>query len=280
MKLSIVVNATPKATPLAADIPLDEALGLAAEVGFSGVELAIGDPKSLDVASLKRLLAAHSLEVPAIGTGAAYAEGFSLSHPDAARREGAVSRLKAHVDLAEQLGALVIVGLIRGRARDGLGEERATECALSGMREVAEYAEVRGVRLLLEPMNRFETDIWNTVEDALAVARASGENVGLLVDTFHMNIEEPSITRSLREAAPRIWHVHVADSNRWAPGYGHLDFREIVGTLRETGYESYLSAEILHKPDIRSAYARTREHLAPLLWTPGPAAGWATPGNR
>lgn len=268
MKLSIVANATPKATPLAADIPLDEAVGLAAEVGFHGVELAIGDPKSLDAASLKRLLAARGLEVPALGTGAAYAEGLSLSHPEAARREGAVSRLKAHVDLAAELGAHVIVGLIRGRAKDGLGRERATECIAAGMREVAGYAAARGVRLLLEPMNRFETDLVNTVVDALAMAEAAGDNVGLLVDTFHMNIEEPSITGSLREAARRIWHVHVADSNRWAPGYGHLDFREIVETLRDSGYEGYLSAEILHKPEVRAAYTRTHEHLVPLL---GPA---------
>ena len=265
MKLSIVANATPKATPRAADIPLEEAVRLAAEVGFDGVELAIGDPKGLDPASVKRLLGAYGLEVPALGTGAAYAEGLSLSHPEAARREGAVSRLKAHVDLAAELGAYVIVGLIRGRAKDGLGPERATECVVAGMREVARYAAGRGVKLLLEPLNRFETDLLNTVGDALAMAEAAGDNVGLLVDTFHMNIEEPSITGSLREAARRIWHVHVADSNRWAPGCGHLDFREIVGTLRDSGYQGYLSAEILHKPEARAAYARTREHLAPLL---------------
>lgn len=269
MKLSIVVNATPRATSLAADTSLEEAMALAAEVGFHGVELAIKDPASLDAASLKNVLAARGLEVPALGTGAAYAEGLSLSHPDAARREGAVSRLKAHVDLARTLGAYVIVGLIRGRAQDGLGRDRAIECIAAGLREVAGYAATRGVKILLEPINRYETDIINTVADALVIAEATGDNVGLLVDTFHMNIEEPSITGSLRDAASRVWHVHVADSNRWAPGYGHLDFQAVVDALDHMGYEGYLSAEIMHRPDVRAAYTGTYKHLAPLIGLAG-----------
>ena len=269
MKLGIVVNATPRATSLAADTSLEEATALAAEVGFHGVELAIKDPASLDAASLKNVLAARGLEVPALGTGAAYAEGLSLSHPDAARREGAVSRLKAHVDLARTLGAYVIVGLIRGRAQDGLGRDRAIECIAAGLREVAGYAATRGVKILLEPINRYETDIINTVADALVIAEATGDNVGLLVDTFHMNIEEPSITGSLRDAASRVWHVHVADSNRWAPGYGHLDFQAVVDALDHMGYEGYLSAEIMHRPDVRAAYTGTYKHLAPLIGLAG-----------
>jgi len=117
MKLSIVINATPKATPLAADIPLEDAVALAGSVGFDGVELAIADPQDVDVANLTKMLESYGLKVPALGTGAAYKEGLSMAHPDARNRKGAIERLKAHVDLGAVLGADVIVGLIRVRCQ-------------------------------------------------------------------------------------------------------------------------------------------------------------------
>ncbi|MEW6228225.1 MAG: sugar phosphate isomerase/epimerase family protein [Bacillota bacterium] len=265
MKLSIVVNGTPRATSLAADMPLGDAMALAASVGFDGVELAIANPLDVDLAGLKKMLATCGLDVPALGTGAAYAEGLSLSHRDASRREGAVARLKAHVDLAASLGAAVIVGLICGRTADGLARENALACIGAYLQDVARYAAPRGVRLLLEPLNRYETDLLNTVADARAMAEAAGDNVGLLVDTFHMNIEEPSIVGSIRDAASRVWHVHVADSNRWAPGCGHLDFRAIVEALHDVGYRGHLSGEIMHRPDVRTAFTGTYSHLAPMV---------------
>lgn len=265
MKLSMVVNATPRATSLAADMPLADAIALAASVGFDGVELAIANPLDVDLAGLENTLATYGLDVPALGTGAAYAEGLSLSHQDPSRREGAVARLKAHVDLAASLGAAVIVGLVCGRAADGLAREGALACIKECLREVARYAAPRGVRLLLEPLNRYETDLLNTVADARAMVEAAGDNVGLLIDTFHMNIEEPSIAGSIRDAASRVWHVHVADSNRWAPGYGHLDFQAIVEALHEVGYRGYLSGEMMHRPDVRAAYTGTYTRLAPIV---------------
>ncbi len=269
MKLGVVVNATPNATRLAADMPLERALALASSVGFHGVELAVANPRDVDVTALRGLLAAHALEVPAIGTGAAYREGLSLSHPDAARREGAVARLRAHVDLAALLGADVIVGLICGRASDGIPREDALSSIRDHLRAVGEYAAPRRVRLLLESLNRYETDLLNTVAEALTIAEASGENVGLLADTFHMNIEEASMDESIRGAGRRIWHVHVADSNRWAPGRGHLDFRALVKALGEVGYRGYLSAEMMNVPDAATAYSSTYTHLAPLLGEQG-----------
>lgn len=265
MKLGMVVNATPGATPLAADLALEEAAALAASAGFEGVELAVADPLHVDVSALRAMLSGLRLQAPALGTGAAYDEGLSLSHPDPSRRAGAMARLKAHVDLGAALGAAVIVGLIRGRASDGLGRDEALRLIAEHLGEVAAYAASLGVRLLLEPINRYETDLINTVEDALAEAEAAGGNVGLLIDTFHMNIEERRIAESVRAAGSRVWHVHVADSNRLAPGLGHLDFREVVDALRDVGYDRYLSAEILHRPDARTAFAATYMHLAPLI---------------
>jgi len=265
MKISIVVNAIPRATGLAADLPLEDAVALAARVGYDGVELAVGDPRDLEVGMVREMLSRHRMGVPAIGTGAAYREGLSLAHADAWRRAGAIRRLKDHVDVGAELGAAVIVGLIRGRTADGLPLCEALARMSEGLQEVAGYAARQGVRLLLEPINRYETDLVNTVGDALAVACEAGENVGLLVDTFHMNIEDPSIAGAIRDAAPRIWHVHVADSNRRAPGAGHIDFGEVIEALEDIGYRGYVSGEMIMEPDAPTAFAALHSHVAPMM---------------
>jgi len=265
MKISIVVNATPRATGLAADLPLEDAVALAARVGYDGVELAVGDPRDLEVGMVREMLSKHRMGVPAIGTGAAYREGLSLAHAEASLRAKAIQRLKDHVDVGAELGAAVIVGLIRGRTADGLPLREALARVGEGLHEVAGYAARQGVRLLLEPINRYETDLVNTVSDGLTAAREAGESVGLLVDTFHMNIEDPSIADAIRDAAPRIWHVHVADSNRRAPGAGHIGFLEVVEALKDIGYQGYMSGEMLMEPDAPAAFAALYSHLAPMV---------------
>ncbi|HID87813.1 MAG TPA: sugar phosphate isomerase/epimerase, partial [Anaerolineae bacterium] len=111
--------------------------------------------------------------------------------------------------------------------------------------------------------------IVNTVAEALELLEEVGaENLGILFDTFHANIEEPSIEGSIRTAGDRLLHVHVADSNRWYPGAGHVDFARIVGTLREVGYDGHLSAEILPLPDPHTCAQRTMEFLERLVRRP------------
>ena len=265
MKLAIVVNATPKATPLAADIPLKDAVALAGDAGFDGVELAIADPRDVDVANLTKMLDEYGLEVPTLGTGAAYKEGLSMAHPDARNRKGAIERLKAHVDLGAVLGADVIVGLIRGKMSDGLPYDEAIKHIKNGLSEVSAYARPKSVRILLEPINRYEIDLQNSIGDAYSIASGLDDNVGLLIDTFHMNIEESSLTEPIRKAHDRIFHVHIADNIRWAPGFGCFDFPAVVSALRDIGYKGYLSAEMLHMPDYEKAFRQTSKYMLPLI---------------
>ena len=265
MRLAIVVNATPKATPLAADIPLEDAVALAGDAGFDGVELAIADPKDVDVASLTKMLESYELEVPALGTGAAYKEGLSMAHPDARNRKGAIERLKAHVDLGAVLGADVIVGLIRGKMSDGLPYDEAIKHIKNGLSEVSAYARPKNVRILLEPINRYEIDLQNSIGDAYSIASGLDDNVGLLIDTFHMNIEASSLTEPIRMAHDRIFHVHIADNIRCAPVFGFFDFPAVVSALRDIGYKGYLSAEMLHMPDYEKAFRQTSKYMLPLI---------------
>ena len=120
------------------------------------------------------------------------------------------------------------------------------EYLVEAIRTCAAAAAGTGVRFALEPINRYETDLIHTVAEGLElVERVGADNFGLLLDTFHMNIEEPVIEDSIRTCGDRIFHFHVADSNRWYPGAGHLDFRSILETLADTGYDGYVSGEFM-----------------------------------
>jgi len=238
-----------------------------ARLGYDGVELAVRDPNLLNADYVEGVIGRLGLEVPAIGTGQAYSEeGLSFTDPDESVRRRAVERIEAQVRIARRFDALVILGLIRGKAVPGVGREQALAWLVEALRECAALAKEEGVKLALEPLNRYETNLVNTVAEALRLIEEMGsEAVGLLFDTFHANIEEPSIEGSIRAAGSCLLHVHVADSNRWHPGAGHLDFASIVATLREVGYDGYLSAEILPLPEPHTCAQKTIDFLKSLL---------------
>jgi sugar phosphate isomerase/epimerase len=241
-----------------------------AGLGYDGLELAIRDPKQVGLHMIMRTLAQHNLAVPAIGTGQAYGEEkLSFTDVDRDVRQTAVARIKSHINLAAELSAVVILGLIRGRTPPQIGQTQAMEWLVAALRDCAETAYKQGVKLVIEPINRYETDLVNTIAegmDLLEQVGADEQTLGLLPDTFHMNIEEPSIIASLRQAAPHIFHFHVADSNRWYPGAGHLDFRKILAFMRdEIGYDGWVSAETLPHPNIETAAEQGLRYLQACL---------------
>jgi sugar phosphate isomerase/epimerase len=248
-----------------------------ASYGYDGVELAIRDPKLVDADELEAVIRKQGLEVPAIGTGQAWGEeGLSFTSDDPAVRRAAIERVKNHVPLARRFGATIILGLIRGITPSGQSHEQSMAYLVEALQECSAVAATAdetsadvssvGVRFALEPLNRYETDLIHTVEEGLGLIRQVGaENFGLLLDTFHMNIEEPSIEASIQACGDRTFHFHVADSNRWHPGAGHLDFRGILDTLRETGYDGYISGEFMPVPDADTGARRAIEHLRSVV---------------
>lgn len=245
---------------------LESTVAELAALGFDGVELAIRDPSLVRSDELVDMIERHALAVPAISTGQAYAEeGLCLTSASPEVRRAARARLISHFPLASRLDAVVIVGLIGTSTLDGQSVEQATSHLVAGLREACSAAREHGVRLALEPVNRYESALVRTVGSALDVVESvEAQNFGLLLDTFHMNIEEPSITQSIRACGARIFHFHVADSNRMYPGAGHLDFATILDELRATGYEGFVSGEFLPHPDARTAGERFLAHMAAL----------------
>ncbi|MBC7098718.1 sugar phosphate isomerase/epimerase [Candidatus Bipolaricaulota bacterium] len=218
-----------------------KALREVAKAGYSAVELAVTDPTKVDHEEMAEALREAGLRLSSLTTGQAAAkEGLSLSTREDTVRKRAIRRIQDHMRLARPHGAVVIVGLLRGA--DG-----SPDLLADSLRECARFDP--SVKLALEPLNRYESRLINTVGEALEVVeRVGAENLGVLFDTFHANIEERSLSEAILLAKDRLFHVHLADSNRWVPGYGHLRFRKITTALEEVGYRGALVVEALPRP--------------------------------
>lgn len=231
--------------------PLEEAMRRIADAGYDGVEVAVsmhanpGLVGSGERERLGRLAGSYGLEVAALH--GLYPPGVSLMTPSGEERRAAVEYGLACLGLARDLGAGVVVfGSPAARAVPaGVRREEAWGWAVDFLRRWSEAAERAGVCIAVEPLNRYETNFVNDVGQALDLAGAVGSTaVKVMVDTFHVNIEERSFRDAIRRAGGGLAHVHVSDSNRQAPGRGHIDFEEVFRALREVDYRGYVSLEL------------------------------------
>lgn len=264
MKLSVVLSVQ-SAQFQAATFKgaLESNIAQIASLGYEGVELAIRDPKLVVLDELERIIQNHKLNVPAIGTGQAWGEeALSFTDPDPFIRQKAIDRVKSHIQVAARFNAVIIIGLIRGIVKPGVSQAQAESWLCDALQECSLAALPTGVRLALEPINRYETTlINNSLEGRDLIKKVGAANFGLLLDTFHMNIEEPQIEESIHLCGEQIFHFHVADSNRWYSGAGHLNFKSILNTLNSTGYQGWISGEFLPQPDVETAAQRNITHL-------------------
>jgi len=237
-----------------------ECVAVSRELGFEGIEISMRSPAELERRELEALLRDARLELAALASGRIFLQdGLSLSDPDEAGRAAAVARIGELAEYAAAFGAPVIVGLVRGgRPADG-DLAAALERFEDSMRECADRAAGLGTGFVIEAINRYETALLHTAAETLAaVERIGRPNVGVLLDAFHMNIEEVSIAGAIRTAGPRLGHFHLVDSNRHAAGLGHLDLGEIAAALSDAAYGGWLSAEVLPLPDDRAAAEQAR----------------------
>ena len=147
---------------------------------------------------------------------------------------------------------------MQGRFGDEVHRTTAMKLLAEALEELGEHARQYNVPLIFEPINRYETNLINTINAGLALIEPlSTRNVRLLADLFHMNIEEVDTAAALRGAGNRIGHVHFVDSNRRPAGMGHIDYRPIVDALNSTGFAGFASAEALPYPDPEAAAKQT-----------------------
>jgi sugar phosphate isomerase/epimerase len=275
MKLSVVMTTPDVQAPVPVALlsgSFAERLDKAVQLGYQGVELMVLRPTDLDEADIAAQVSDCGLEISAIASGTiAMLDRLTLLGCDPATCAEAEQRLYQLIDFAAATRApLVTVGGFRGRLANAVWTDArgARIHLVSVLQRAATRAAAVGVRLALEPLNRYESDIVNNAEEGLAlVAEVGQESLGLLLDTFHMNIEEAQYDTAIRSAARagRLFHIHLGDSNRLAPGQGHLDFPTILASLRAVDYRGYLSAELLAHPNGDAAAASTAQHMRGLL---------------
>jgi sugar phosphate isomerase/epimerase len=220
------------------------------------MEIHLLQPSEIDRNEAKELMAYYDLDIVTIGNGMlARMEGLTFADPSPKIRQRVITRIKEQIALAAFLNSAVTIGSIMGRIGDDAMERSVRRfSAIVCLEECCRVAAEAGVTLLLEPLNRYEGDYVNTVEDGLSIIQQIGSpNLKLLADTFHMNIEEPNIETSLKKAGRHLGLVHLSDSNRQAPGYGHLNFHDVIKTLQGILYDGYLSFEVLPVPDSQKA---------------------------
>lgn len=223
----------------------------AAELGFDAIEIFPPGPEAIDAAALRSLLAEHRLELAAMGTGAGWVRHkLHITQSDPNTRSRALEFVRSIIDAAAPFGAPVIIGSMQGRWGDDVTREQALDYLTAALDELGEHARQQGTVLLYEPLNRYETNLINTIDEGCVLLDLlSTGNVRLLADLFHMNIEEVDLPAAIRRGARKIGHVHFVDSNRRPAGCGHLDFAPIAAALREVEYEGFISAEALPYPD-------------------------------
>lgn len=238
-----------------APVPLQgdfaETFALAAELGFDSVELHIRNPASYDAGRLKSLCAKHGLRISAIGTGLEYSLNKNcLTSGDPAVRREMASKLRAYVDLAAEFDAVVFLGLLRGKAPTYAEVPAYLDLFARELVEIVSYADARKVRLGLEPIVFYLTNLINTTEDGLDFIKRPGlGSIEFLLDTHHMFIEDSDMIESFRKTAGKIAHIHISDSNRRYPGGGNVDYRAVGEVLKDIAYAGAVSLEIIPHPD-------------------------------
>lgn len=214
------------------------------QTGVDALEIS-GEPDQFDTKEVRALLKENGRTC--WGSVTLTLGERNLAAKSAAQREKTVDYMKRVVTFAKELDGQIITlvpATVGKVVADGTPDEE-WKWLVEGVKEVYAHAEQAGIRIAIEPLNRFETYLVNRGDQALALADAVGPNCGVCLDLFHMNIEESDIHAAFMKCKGRIVDVHIADNNRFAPGMGTLDFPAIVKTIRDTGYDGALTLEFV-----------------------------------
>jgi len=217
-----------------------------AQLGFAAVELPLEDPTLVDAKRVRRLAGDHNLKVSVCG---AFGPGRDLTHVEAKVRQATQDYIASCLDFAIEVGAPMFCGPLYaevGKRRQLPEAARRAEwqLAAAGIRTACEAAASRGLRIAIEPLNRFETDLVHTAADAVRLVRdVDHPAAGVMIDTFHMTIEEDNLEQAVLAAGPHLLHVQVSENQRGIPGTGLTDWAALARGLRAVGYRGLVVIE-------------------------------------
>jgi D-psicose/D-tagatose/L-ribulose 3-epimerase len=241
-----------------------ELIDHASRIGFDIIEICVEDPVTIDVEKIRARLEATGMQATVCG---AFGPNRDISSEEPETQSAASAYLSRCIEISLALGSGIVLGPMYScvgntRLLDPPARARQWRRAVENLQKVADLAAQQNVRLALEPLNRFETDLVNTIDQGLRMIEDIGRpNVGFLLDTFHMNIEETDIPSALRRAGKRIFEVHACANDRGTPGRDHLPWPEIARALRDVDYQG---------PIVIEAFTPTIKEIARAvsIWRP------------
>lgn len=224
---------------------LQEKIKTAKGLGYDGVDLFSNVTKVETAREVGKAFRAGGLEIPLMIAVTLSAEGVNLTDPDPVKCENSIRRYKEQIDIAQAMGAKGMpVGYLRGDRMEGVSEEAYEQQLAGSLKQIEAYASQKDIKIWLEPVNRYEMNTMNSAEKTREfLQKYEIGNVGLLLDLFHMNIEDNGVIPTIIKCKGYIGHVHLPDNQRYACGSGCFDFRAILTALKEAGFDGYVSVE-------------------------------------
>ena len=240
-----------------------------AALGYEHVEVCLDDPAHLDPAALRAAAARNGLT---LSIGGVFTADRDVAAADAATQRHGIEYLTTCVEFAEAAGARIVSGPMysaagRTQVMDARDRSAQRARAANALRDVADLAAERGITLAIEPLNRFETDLINTVDQALALLEVIDRpNVGLAFDTFHAHIEEKDLADAVRAAGGRLVSFQASESDRGTPGTGQVRWDDAFAALRDIGYAGPVIVESFDwtDPDVAAALSLWRPVAASM----------------
>jgi sugar phosphate isomerase/epimerase len=224
--------------------PVEVTIRRLAKYGYESIEIS-GEPDTTDSAEVRRLLKENGLRC--WGSVTLMLADRNLLAKDEAQRAKSVKYMRDTITMVKEMGGevLTVVPCTVGKIiPDGTPEEE-WRWAVESMQESYAHSQKEGIRLAVEPLNRFETYFLNRGVQALALAEATGPDCGVCLDAFHINIEESDPLQAIRDVGHRLTTFHVADNNRMPAGHGTWNWPKLLETLRSVGYDGALTAEFV-----------------------------------
>ena len=225
--------------------PLNIGIERIAKFGYDFVEV-VGEPTKTSIPIVEKALLENNIGISTIIS--IFTPERDLVSSNENIRKNTITYLKSNIDFAVKLNAKIVTLTPTACMKIKPEVEREIEWnwAVRAAREVAAYANDNGVKIAVEPWNRYESYLINRLDQSIEFCReVDSSGIGVMADTFHMSIEDSDIPAAIKRAGSSLIHVHLADSNRAAPGRGHLNFTEIVEALDEIKYRGVCSFELL-----------------------------------
>ena len=249
---------------------IEENIRDAAQIGYDGLELFMRNPKSINAAHIKRLGDDAGIAFAAISTGLEYTlNGLCLIDENPEKRTAAINRLKEHIDFAAEIKSCLIVGIMRGNIPDFSQKERYLGYLSDALDKLCDYAKTCGVEIVVEAIIRYINNYLCTVPETVDYLKSlKKSNLGVHIDSHHMNVEDPDIKNATLYCGNMLKYVHFSDSNRTYPGSGSFDYKTMMKAMMDLNYKGYIAVEC---PPLPSPYEcadralRYMKHLQALI---------------